>query len=83
MKCEDCRKKEIDPTFSDRIALFFIKKLFPETLSDIKGDSFTQGFTEGYQEGFKRSEELSRLQIQLFLNEKEGPKPRKNKKRAS
>lgn len=52
MLCNDCRKKEIDPTFWERVKIWIIYHLFGETISDIKSDSFTQGFSEGYTTGF-------------------------------
>ncbi len=66
MLCKDCRKKEIEPTFSEKLALLFIQRIFPETYCDIKADSFTQGFSDGYQEGFKRSSELSQKAIDFY-----------------
>lgn len=82
MICKDCRKKEIDPTFTEKIALWVIKHLFPDTYCDIKADSFTQGFSEGYQEGFKRSDDLNKIEITKIIKLYD-EEPRKNKKRTT
>lgn len=56
--CKDCRKKEIEPTFREKILLFLINTLFGETISDIKADSFTKGFGSGYKEGFQQAKDI-------------------------
>jgi len=52
MKCSTCRKNELDSKW-DLFKVWLIKVLFPQTVIDLKAESFTQGFGDGYKAGMQ------------------------------
>jgi hypothetical protein len=59
MKCETCRKKNVELTsWWERLKFKVMEKLFSKELIDFNQEKHTQGFGDGYKMGMKHCQEM-------------------------